>query len=112
MSRKDYPTTKKRAAFYRSDGSFRPTWDYRGIEVDGLGRKGYVIKIRGLPTFVTLGEARDRIDAYHRRRAGQARRRVLAFLETPVRPGVLGEIQTPDYVDLMECMAEDCATAA
>ncbi|MGE8129105.1 hypothetical protein ACQKQD_19220 [Methylobacterium sp. NPDC080182] len=112
MRKNEYPTTKKVKAFTRPDGSFRPTWEYRGIEIDGLGRKGFRIGIRGLPTCVTLGEARDRIDAYHRRRAGQARRRVLALLETPVRPGVLDEIQSPDYADLMECMAEDCATAA
>ncbi|SEP04849.1 hypothetical protein SAMN02799625_04542 [Methylobacterium sp. UNC300MFChir4.1] len=112
MAKNDYPTTKVIPAFRRPDGSFRPTWEYRGVQIDGLGLKGFVIAIRGRPTCVTLGEARDRIDAYHRRRAGQARRRVLAFLETPVRPGVLDEIQSPDYADLMECMAEDCATAA
>jgi hypothetical protein len=112
MAKRDHPTTKKIAAFRRPDGSFRPTWDYRGVEIDGLGLKGYRIGIRGGPLCVTLGEARDRIDVYHRRRAGQARRRVLAVLETTARPGVLDEIQLPDYVDLMECMAQSSATAA
>ncbi|MDH2309474.1 hypothetical protein [Methylobacterium brachiatum] len=112
MAKCDYPTTKVIAAYRRPDGSYRPTWDYRGVQIDGLGRKGYTIKIRGLPTCVTLGQARDRIDSYHRRRAGQARRRVLALLETTVRPGVLDEIQSPDYDDFMELMAQSSAPAA
>ena len=101
MRKKEYPTTKKVKAFTRPDGSFRPIWEYRGIEIDGFGRKGYVIKIRGLPTCVTLGEARDRIDAYHRRRAAQARRLVLLLLGGLVRPIGAHEVEEPDYDDLM-----------
>lgn len=112
MRRKEYPTTKKVPAFDRPDGSFRPTWEYRGIEIDGLGLKGYVVKIRGLPTCVTLSEARDRVDAYHRRRAAQARRLVLLLLRGLARPVGAQPVEEPDYDDFMELMAQSSATAA
>jgi hypothetical protein len=112
MAKRAYPTTKKRTAFRRPDGSLRPTWEYRDVEIDGVGKKGFVIGIRGRPECVTLGEARDRIDSYHRRLAGQACRRVLDLLKTTVRPDVLNELQSPDFSDFMELVAQSSATAA
>lgn len=109
MKKRDYPTTKKVAAFVRPDGGYRPTWEYRGVEIDGVGRKGYRIGIPGHPACVTLGEARDRIDAYHRRRAGQARYRVLQIVDALMRTHDVQTVEQPDFDDLMTLMQSAAA---
>ncbi|SDM90563.1 hypothetical protein SAMN05216360_104210 [Methylobacterium phyllostachyos] len=98
-----HPLTKKAPATVQPDGSFRPTWQYRDVDIVGSGRKGFRIKIRSRPTCVTMGEAMDRVDSYHRRRAGQARKNVMRMLKVAMLPmdiGLASEAEIERFVEM------------